>query len=119
MAGVYNINYSQGTRKVIKCTYTDSEEQPIDLTGYSGRGQIRFLPKDLNPIAILDVSIEGPTGEVTIVIPANSMEGLVLEGKAFNNFTRAAYDVELFTENDEDVIRLLNGIVFISPEVTK
>jgi len=105
MAGIYNFNINQGATKRFRVTYKDSLGDAINLTGYQGRGQIRLRASD--PAA----------GIVDVELAASALEGLVLRGKGFNETTDAFYDVELY--NGTDVIRLINGVVSISPEITK
>jgi len=40
-------------------------------------------------------------------------------GDNYSKITVYNYDIELYTENDADVIRLLNGKASVSPEITK
>jgi len=117
-AGIYNMELEQGVTKTIQVTYQDSDEQAIDLTGYQGRGSIRYKATDADVIAEFEVTVTTPLeGKVTIVLDADALTNLTLKGKAYNELTMGVYDIELY--KDDNVIRLLNGTVSISPEVTK
>ena len=43
-AGIYNFIIEQGTTVNFRIDYRDSEGNPVDLTGYEGRMQIRNAP---------------------------------------------------------------------------
>jgi hypothetical protein len=120
-AGVYTLEVEQGSTKTIQIQYKDSEGAPIDITGYSGRGQIRRRASDADPLAAFEVTVSGPlTGVVDVVLPATALAGARLQGASYGDKTVAAYDIELYKTDDvDDVIRLLNGVCNISPEVTK
>jgi len=118
MAGIFNLEVNQGATKKIQVAYKDSLDQPIDLTGYQGRGAIRLKATDAEPLALFVVTItDEPGGLVDIELPADALEGIALKGAGFNDKTRAFYDIELY--KGAEVIRLLNGAVNISPEITK
>ena len=120
-AGVYNFEVEQGASKSFSVTLKDSLGVAIDLTGYSGRGQIKLKASDAVPLAELVVEVTDPTnGLVTVSLPAAALSGkAAIKGSSYSSKVAAVYDVELYTADDEDVIRLLNGAVQISPEVTR
>ena len=120
-AGVYNLDVEQGASKAFSITYKDSLDAPIDLTGYSGRGYIKLKANDSVPLAEFEISIPSPvTGVVEIVLKADALSGNAnVKGSKYSEKTIAVYDIELYTANDEEVIRLLNGTCSISPEVTR
>ena len=120
-AAVLLIEVEQGASFELVVTYQDSAGDPIDLTGYSGRGQIRTTAAAASTIASFSVGITDPTaGEVTITLAAAALVGsAVITGTSYSDRTQAVYDVELYTAADANVIRLLNGPCLISPEVTK
>ena len=118
MSGLYNLEINQGATKRFQVAYKDSLDQPIDLTGYQGRGAIRLKATDAEPLALFVVTItDEPGGLVDIELLADALEGIALKGAGFNDKTRAFYDIELY--KGAEVIRLLNGSVNISPEITK
>lgn len=120
-AGVYNFEVEQGASKSFSVNLKDSLGVAIDLTGYSGRGQIKIKASDAVPLAELVVEVTDPAnGGVTVSLPAAALSGHVsIKGASYSAKVPAVYDVELYTDDDEDVIRLLNGAVQISPEVTR
>jgi len=90
---------------------------PIDLTGYIARMQIRGKIKDAEHIVDLTTENKGititGTAEKTILalyISADVTAGLVV--------SKGVYDLELI-DAPGDVYRLMQGVVTISKEVTR
>lgn len=120
-AGVYTLEVEQGATKNFRITYKDALEAAIDLTGYAGRGAIKLKASDAAPLAELTVTVSDPTnGIVDVSLSAAALKGnAAIKGKTYAEKTLAVYDIEVYTPDDADVIRLLNGPCNISPEVTK
>lgn len=120
-AGIYLIEIEQGASFSMDVTYLDSAGDPVDLTGYSGRGQIRLTAQTATTLASFTVTITAAAaGEVSISLPASALVGnAAITGTSYSDKTSAVYDIELYTAADADVIRLLQGTCLISPEVTK
>lgn len=119
-AGVYTLALEKGARKVFQVTYKDALDQPINLTGYSGRGKIRLRARDTDAVASFTVTVSDPVGGVvSIELASDALDALPPRGGTYSDTTEAAYDIELYTADDADVIRLLNGVCTISPEVTR
>ena len=123
-AGKYNIVIEQGATYDVTVEYKDSNNNPIDLTGYSGRMQIRptigstttylCLSSSLNPDGT-GLNFSGsngatpPTsGSIRIYISAISSSMLT--------FDQAVYDLEI--ASGSYVSRILQGNVKLSKEVT-
>ena len=117
-AAVYRMHVEQGATFAITTTLTDEAGDPVDLTGYSGRGKIRSATG--TAMANFTVTItDAPAGEVSITLPAGALVGSPdITGVAYNEYTTAYYDIELYTAADASVLRILNGVCRISPEVT-
>jgi hypothetical protein len=113
MAGKLNLTIEQGTTFRRTLTWKDSVGNPVNLTGYTGKMQIREKPTD--PVAIqLDstnggVAFNGSQGQVLLYISAVNTTLLTLK--------RYVYDLEL-TAPGGDIIRLVQGVVKMSEEVT-
>jgi hypothetical protein len=126
-AGRYSFTIEQGATLDFELAYKDSNNNPIDLTGYQGRMQIRpsvgsdtvyiTLSSSLDPDGT-GLNFNGsdglnpPTsGTIGIFISANSSSLL--------NFNEAVYDLELATGSEYPVVtRLLEGQVKLSKNVT-
>lgn len=126
-AGRYSFTIEQGATLDFELAYKDSNNDPIDLTGYQGRMQIRpSIGSDTVYITLsssLDADGTGlnfngssglnpPTsGTIGIYISANSSSQL--------DFGEAVYDLELATGSDYPVVtRLLEGQIKLSKNVT-
>lgn len=112
-----NAKIPQGaTYKGFDFTYYQSDGvTPFDLTGYSARMHFRAKHSDPDPPlyeadSTGDITLGGATGKIQVVIPAATT--------AAWTFKCAVYDLELI-EPDGEVVRLLEGIVHITPEVTR
>jgi len=114
-AGTYNFTIEQGATFKRIMTWKDSNGNPISLVGYKGRMQIRQAKDSSNVIMTLDtednggMALGGVEGTITIEISASRTAGL--------DFRTAVYDLEL--EKDGEVVRLLEGTVTLSKEVTR
>ncbi|CAB4143638.1 hypothetical protein UFOVP450_187 [uncultured Caudovirales phage] len=126
-AGKYSFTIEQGATLDFELQYKDSAGAPVSLAGYSGRMQIRSAYADNNPTtyAILSSSLlpdgtglnfsgsNGTTprasGSIGVYISATSSSALT--------FSEAVYDLEI--QSGSYVIRLLEGKVKLSKEVTR
>lgn len=127
-AGVLKLEVEQGATKAFSVVYKTADGLAVDLTGYSGRGQIRETTAAATTLASFTVAVvetadlddEGePFWRVDITLAPDALDAISLDGPRWNNKLEASYDVELYTADDADVIRLLNGSCFISPSVTR
>jgi len=119
-AGVYDIYIEQGATFTMDATYTTDGTTPIPLTGYSGRGQIRASAVDTTVLASFTITIPNPAnGVVHCVIDADDTALIPTTGTNYAKLSNYYYDIELYTTADADVIRLLNGKVSVSPNLTR
>lgn len=131
-AGIYNFIIEQGTTHTFRIDYKDSNNEPIDLTGYTARMQIRNAPKGNTLHASLTNTITGcgtglnMTPEVDgVTYPASSGSIEVVISAASSsafNFDQASYDLEIVNTDPitlcETVTRVLQGKIKLSKEVT-
>ena len=116
-AGTYNFTIEQGTTFTRTFWYKDSSGEPINLSGYNIRMDIKNS-YDSAALATFSTS----TGHFTLSTPAdgtipNQINLLVNATEtAALNFSGALYDIELI--NGDIVTRLLQGRIKLSPEVT-
>lgn len=109
MALKANITIDQGTSFATTIDVTDEEGNVVDLTGFTGAAQMRKHYTSTTYYAFT-VSITAATGEVTLSMTANATNN-VASG-------RYVYDCEL-TDGSGTVSRLVEGIVTVTPGVTR
>lgn len=130
-AGLYNFTIEQGTTLQFRIDYQDENNDPINLEGYHARMQIRNEPGGSRLYASLSSSI-APDGTGLNLTPtvngsiypqsSGSIEvTLSAYSSSLLNFDKAYYDLELMSGSGSGVhvIRLLQGKVKLSKEVTK
>lgn len=119
-AGVYNFKVEQGVGNTFTIDYRDGSGAPKDLTNYNVRGHIKDKMSSCDPVAQFDIEITEPTeGKMKVVLASSALTHIKLKSNRYDQYVDFVYDIELYTENDEEVIRILNGIIQVSPEVTK
>lgn len=110
MAIKANIIIDQGTDFSTMINVTDDNGDIIDLTDYTGAAQMRKHYSSVSKYD-LNVSISGSAGEVTLTMNAATTNTIP--------YGRYVYDCEL-TDTDTDIkIRLVEGIVTVTPQVTR
>ena len=107
MAVKANITIDQGTDFATSLDVTDDNGDPTDLTGFTGAAQMRKHYTSSNSVSF-SVSIAG--GEVTLSMNAVTTANLVAG--------RYVYDCEL-TSSSNVVSRIVEGIVTVTPQVTR
>lgn len=112
-AGTYNITIEQGARWTRVLT-VETDGEAWNLTGYSARMQIRKkVGGDLYvELTVGDgITLGGAEGTITLTIGATDTAAL--------DFSSGRYDLELIpASGEDDAIRLLQGTVTLSKEVT-
>ena len=91
----------------------DTTELAQDLTGYTVTSQIRRSLVSVNAYASFTCSVSNAyTGEITMAMPANTTANL----KAGRYF----FDLKLIdTENNNATSRLIEGVIIVTPSITK
>lgn len=109
MAIKANITIDQGTTFQTSINVTDENDAVVDLTNYSAAAQMRKHYTSSNATAF-STSISPTLGIVTLSMTANTTNTLAPG--------RYLYDCEL-TDNNGAVTRLVEGIVTVTPGVTR
>lgn len=109
MATRVNILIDQGTDFTTSVNLTDNNGAQLDLTGMSAASQIRKTHSSSNATSF-STSLANTTGTLTLSLN-NSVTSSLSAG-------RYVYDVEL-TDSSSVVSRILEGIVTVTPEVTR
>jgi hypothetical protein len=115
LAGVYNIRCDQGStfQRVITVTQpsaTAGVQEPVDLTSYTARMQVRktFGGVELIELTSGDgITLGGVDGTITIDMTAAQTSDITRSG---------VYDLELVT--GDTVLKVLRGQFILTPEVT-
>ena len=125
-AGNYSFTIEQGATVDFEVQYTDANNLPIDLTGYSGRMQIKSGYANDTPVTYATLSsslaIDGTglnfSGSSGTTPPASGSIGVFISATTSSLFTfaRAKYDLEIVSGST--VVRLIEGTVTLSKEVT-
>lgn len=109
MATKANITIDQGTTFSTTISLTDDNGEPINLTGYSGRSQMRKHYTSSNSQSF-SVSLSNTSGVVSLSLTATQTANLIPG--------RYVYDVEVISGANA-VSRIIEGIVTVTPEVTR
>lgn len=107
MATKANLVIDQGSTFASSIDILDENDEPVVLTNYSARGQIRKHFTSTNSVSFTTTM---SNGSLVISLTANQTGNLVSG--------RYVYDIEL-VDPVGTVLRILEGIVTITPEVTR
>jgi len=123
-AGKYNLLIEQGATYQVEIQYKDSNGVAVDLTGYSGKLQIR--PSTGSPIAYICLSSslqpDGTglnfSGSYGTTPPTSGSIGIYISAisSSLLTFDTGVYDLEI--SSGSFTTRLLQGNVQLSKEVT-
>ncbi len=128
-AGRYSFTIEQGSTFQLNLQYRDSNGNPVDLTGYYGKMQIRpsvtsntvylTLSSSLNPdgtglnFSGSNNNLPPTSGSIGIYIASCTSSMLNFDGQAY-------YDLEIYSGSScPYAIRLIEGQVTLSKEVTR
>ena len=110
MAALSNLYIDAGSTFSAVITVRGSDGNPLNLTGFTVASQIRKSYGSLNAYSFNASLFDAATGKVRIVLPANISE-TIKPG-------RYLYDIEVTSPINEK-LRVIEGIVIITPEITK
>lgn len=117
-AGKYNFIIEQGTTFTLELQYKDSNSVPVDLTGYTGRMQIRPTIGSPTSYLTLSSSIQPDGTGITFPTPVSGTINLYISAISSSQLTfdQGVYDLEI--ASGSAVTRLIQGNVQLSKEVT-
>jgi hypothetical protein len=110
MATKANLVIDQGSTYSTTLNLTDENGDPLNLDGFTAKSQIRKWYTSSNSI-FFSTSINSISGQITLSLTALQTANLVA--------TRYVYDVEITETSTNAVSRIVEGIVTVTPEVTK
>ena len=127
-AGKYSFAIEQGATLDFELAYKDSNNNPIDLTDYQARMQIR-PNKDSNTVILTlsssratdgtGLNLSGSSGTNS---PVSGTIGVFISANSSSAFTfdSAVYDLEIVTGSTYPIVtRLLEGNIQLVKEVTE
>ncbi len=112
-----NLTIEQGSTFSKIIIYRDANSDPVDLTGYTAKMQIRKTKDSSTILLTLNTSngylvLGGVAGTITINVPASISDAL--------DFVWGRYDLELYPGGDTtQAVRLLEGKINLSKQVTQ
>jgi hypothetical protein len=122
MSETFNLTIDQGAKLIWYVGYDDSNGDLVDLTGYTAKMQARQkasssttildLSSDDDDIDLGEFTSEGETYNIRVTVDAADTAALPT--------TKGVYDLEVYPAGvTADAIRVVGGLLTISPEVTR
>jgi hypothetical protein len=128
-AGKYSFTIEQGSTVDFEVTYKDSNGDPVDLTGYQARMQLRPTPGSSVLYLTLSSSLDpcgtglNISGSRSLNPPTSGTIGIYISAisSSLLDFDLASYDLEISSGsgNCYTVTRLLEGSIKLSKEITE
>lgn len=109
MSTKLNLMVDQGSTFSTTLNLTDDDGDPVNLTGFTAAGQIRKHYSSSNSVSF-NITLGGANGTVTLALTSNASANIISG--------RYVYDVEV-TDASGTVTRLFEGIVTVTPQVTR
>lgn len=110
-AGTYNLVIDQGSDFAITLTLSE-DGSAKDLTNYSARAQLRSKKTASSVAASFTCTVtDAAAGKIKMEL-GNSVTAALTAGIYY-------YDLEIYTSNDANVTRLLEGQATVTQEVTR
>ena len=110
MATITNLYIDQGTTFSSIITLTNQDGSLMNLTGYTVKSQFRKSYQSSQAYNFTASVYDALTGKVRLQLSAETTSGI--------KSGRYLYDIEITSANNEK-FRVLEGIVIITPEITK
>jgi hypothetical protein len=112
MAPIQNLVIDQGTTYSLSITVSDAAGNVLDLTNYTVRAQMRRSYGATSSVSFTTSKGNDPTdGELTISLSATQTSNL--------KPGRYVYDLEIEENTTNEVTRVIEGIITVTPEVTR
>jgi hypothetical protein len=109
MATKANLVIDQGSTFSADLALTDENGDALDLQSFTANSQIRKWYSSSNAAATFTTLINTNSGSITLSLTANQTSNLVAG--------RYVYDVEI--TSGSEVSRIVEGIVTVTPQVTR
>ena len=112
MAAVYDLFIDQGSDSITEIVIKTDDGYVVDLTDYNVSAQFRKYPGASTYHTLLCEKIGSPINGVISVSLPGSTSSLIKAG-------RYLYDVEIFNSINNTKLRVLQGTLDLSPEITR
>jgi hypothetical protein len=109
MATKANLVIDQGSTFLVELDLKDENGDILVLSGYSANSQIRKWYTSSNASATFATSINTAAGAISLSLTSEETSGLVAG--------RYVYDVEI--QDGSSTTRIIEGIVTVTPQVTR
>jgi hypothetical protein len=109
-AAYQNLLVERGTNFLVSIVLDDVYGDKYNLTGFTGNSQMRKSYYSANAVASFDTSIDYATSTVSLYLAANNSANIAPG--------RYVYDT-IISDAQNNVVRVLEGIVEVSPSVTR
>ena len=110
-AANHNLTIDQGSDFAIDLIISEAGVVK-NLSGYSARAQMRTTKSTSTVAATFTCTITSATGGALKIELPNATSSAMSPGKYY-------YDLELYTNNNVIVARIMQGTVIVTPEVTR
>ena len=110
MAIYADITIDQGSDFASTVSIVDAEDSPINLTGYTFRGQIKKTYTSTTKVDFTITSNDPSTGNILLALTAATTDSM--------KSGRYLYDVEVISSGGI-VTRVIEGQVYVNPSVTR
>ena len=111
MAAAYqNLLLEQGTTFLVTIVLDDIYGNNYNLTNFLAKSQMRKSYYSSNGVVSFPTSIDVPSATIALSLPANTTANLIPG--------RYVYDTTI-SDTDGNVVRVLEGVVDVSPSVSR
>jgi hypothetical protein len=109
-AGYQELFIEQGADFSTSITLDNADNEPFDLTDYQAKSQVKKSYYSSNAVAQFSI---------TIGTPANGTISMALSSANTANIAAGRYVYDVVIKKNNQITRVLEGIVNIVPQVTK
>ena len=122
MAIIANLFIDQGSDFAVDLVIKENSSA-LNLSNYSGRGQLRSSHTSTAVAGYFKVTVtNAANGSLKVELPNSTWTdsgGVSRDGSKDVTAGQYVYDVEIFTNSDAVVKRIIQGTATINPEVTR
>lgn len=111
MATISNLFIDQGSDFSAIVTLNNQDNSPIDLTNFTVKSQFRKSYQSSTAVTFTVSVYNASQGKIRIQLPASSSSAVAAG--------RYLYDVEITSTITSEKKRVLEGIVVLTPEITR